>query len=170
MLDSLKWCYPTDLGSMACAAPLWDLDTYWSLSQAYLHYSSLIHVASFKLFVYFIIFTFYLPKWVYLKIRHALSYSHLEVEYLSHFVEFLWGHDCFKSIKNSKNEAVLPNPQSYKIQFVSSCVFERLWRLSLLSVRLILGTLDLFPSRTTEPRMLGKPLIGAPVFESFIFQ
>lgn len=92
------------------------------------------------------------------------------MEYLSHFIELLWGHDCFKSIKNSKNEAVLPNPQSYKIQFVSSHAFERLWRLSLLSVRLILGTPDLFPSLTTESRMLGKPHIGAPILERFIFQ
>lgn len=105
-----------------------------------------------------------------MRIRHALLYSHLEVEYLSYFIEFLWGHDCFKSIKNSKNEAVLPNPQSYKIQFVSSRAFERLWRLSLLSVRLILGTQDLFPSLITESRMLGKPHIGAPILERFIFQ
>lgn len=64
------------------------------------------------------------------------------------------GYDCFKSIKNSKNEALVPNPESGKIQFVSSHVCERQWRLSLLSVRLILGTLDLFPSLTTETRML----------------
>lgn len=41
---------------------------------------------------------------------------------------------------------------------------------SVCSVRLILGTPDLFPSLTTESRMLGKRHIGAPVLERFIFQ